>query len=391
MVPASHPDSDEKEFQWRISFSEPERLLVTRFNDVQLMCYILLKIIKNEIIKQQIKEDTLTSYHFKTCMLYMLENTPSELWIPEHLASCLFMCLRQLQAWVEADNCPNYFIPGENMFDRITNKELMLKLGEVLHTILSSDLERLIKAFETDNIGMLMQREIINPEGTFSYNVQYRKLHAMSFVLGILLFERNKILAKRLQMGHIWFDHACIFLYSVMNFLENKQRNVDRTEAETTIAKSLILPFINVAQLSSEVVKKLQENDVSVEQSLTYKAWDQQWQINCYSKLKQASAMLMLGNYQSSEDVLLSVIGRKKISFCSCSTAICYFPHISNIILAKGIRPDITVTEVLAEFFQPCVVFLPNELQITPTVINYEMIRSFAMPPLSGVSPLETL
>lgn len=79
VVSASHPESDEKEFQCRISFPEQERLLVTQFNSVQLMCYILLKIIKNEVVKKKIKEDTLTTYHCKTCMLYMLETTPREL------------------------------------------------------------------------------------------------------------------------------------------------------------------------------------------------------------------------------------------------------------------------------------------------------------------------
>ena len=75
LVSACHPASDEKQFQWRISFSHQERLLVTQFNSVQLKCYILLKIIKKELIQQYIKEDTLTSYHLKTCMLYTLWKT----------------------------------------------------------------------------------------------------------------------------------------------------------------------------------------------------------------------------------------------------------------------------------------------------------------------------
>ena len=120
LVSACHPASDEKHNQWRISFSHQERLLVTQFNSVQLKCYILLKIIKKELIQQYIKEDTLTSYHLKTCMLYILENTPSELWVPENLVGCLIMCLRQIHLWIRDEKIPNYFIPGENMLDRIT-------------------------------------------------------------------------------------------------------------------------------------------------------------------------------------------------------------------------------------------------------------------------------
>lgn len=55
LVPASHPDSDEKEHQWRISFTLQERLLVINFNSVQVKCYILLKIITKEIVNLKIK------------------------------------------------------------------------------------------------------------------------------------------------------------------------------------------------------------------------------------------------------------------------------------------------------------------------------------------------
>ena len=128
VVRAFHPQSNEKELQLRISFSRQEKELVVNFNMVQMKCYVLLKLIKKDIINKQIGEETLTSYHCKTCMFYILENTPEEIWIPENLASCMLMCLRQLRLWAMDGNCPNYFIPGENMFDRISNPDLKIKL-----------------------------------------------------------------------------------------------------------------------------------------------------------------------------------------------------------------------------------------------------------------------
>ena len=68
VVPKDHPKSDEPEKMWRISFSRQERLFVSTFNSVQMKCYILLKLINKEVIKPNIKEKTLTSYHCKTCM-----------------------------------------------------------------------------------------------------------------------------------------------------------------------------------------------------------------------------------------------------------------------------------------------------------------------------------
>ena len=158
LVSACHPASDEKQFQWRISFSHQERLLVTQFNSLQLKCYILLKIIKEELIQQYIKEDTLTSYHLKTCMLYILENTPSELWVPENLVGCVIMCLRQIHLWIRDEKIPNYFIPGENMLDRITKLELRRKLAVRIDWILNCAIRDVLCNLQTDNIGYYLMR-----------------------------------------------------------------------------------------------------------------------------------------------------------------------------------------------------------------------------------------
>ena len=68
-VCVGHPLSDEKYKQWRMSFSLQERYLVSHFNSVQLKCYVLLKIIKKELISKAVGENCLTSYHCKTFML----------------------------------------------------------------------------------------------------------------------------------------------------------------------------------------------------------------------------------------------------------------------------------------------------------------------------------
>ena len=158
VVSACHPASDEKQFQWRISFSHQERLLVTQFNSVQLKCYILLKIIKKELIQQYIKEDTLTSYHLKTCMLYILENTPSELWVPENLVGCLIMCLQQIRLWIRDEKIPNYLIPEENMLDRITKPELRRKLAARIDWILNCDIRDVLCNLQTSDIGYYLRK-----------------------------------------------------------------------------------------------------------------------------------------------------------------------------------------------------------------------------------------
>ena len=111
VVPVGHPNSIEKDKEWRISLSQQERLLVTLFSSVQLKCFGLMKVLKNELTNYKLKGEILTSYHCKTCMLYMVETTPKEFWIPSNLIKCITTCLEKLHAWAKEKYCPNYFIP----------------------------------------------------------------------------------------------------------------------------------------------------------------------------------------------------------------------------------------------------------------------------------------
>ena len=73
-VCVGHPLSYEIEKPWRNSCSLQERYLVSHFNSVQLKCYVLLKIIKKELISKTVGENCLISYQCKTCMVYIIEN-----------------------------------------------------------------------------------------------------------------------------------------------------------------------------------------------------------------------------------------------------------------------------------------------------------------------------
>ena len=261
VVSACHPASDEKKFQWRISFSYQERLLVTQFNSVQLKCYILLKIIKKELIQQEIKEDTLTSYHLKTCMLYTLENTPSELWVPENLVGCLIMCLRQIHLWIRDEKIPNYFIPGENMLDRITKPELRRKLADRIDWILNCAICDVLCNLQTDNIGYyLMIFPIRRRDPPLRLYVRVRSLR---YPLTTTSQARLVITFKCVYqpyIGCLRYDrdsrikHMKEALVHTISDLVGTRRITIHTEEETRKALSLILPFLYLSLLSCEIV-----------------------------------------------------------------------------------------------------------------------------------------
>ena len=325
VVSASHPASDERQFQWRISFSHQERLPVTQFNSVQLKCYILLKIIKKELIKQYIKEDTLTSYHLKTCMLYILENTPSKLWVPENLVGCLIMCLRQIQKWIRDENIPNYFIPEENMLDRITKPELRQKLADRIDWILNCAIPDVVCNLQTDNIGSYLRTFPIRRRDPLL------RLHARVESLRDSLMSASrahpKITFKYVYQPYInclrydrdfRIKHMKEALVHTISDLSGTRRITIHTEEETQRALSLILPFLHLSLLSCEIVQKIDKPTEAVQYILKDNAWSRADPIYSSAKLKQASALLMLGYQQMSLDVLSPFTIIEKVCLCLC-------------------------------------------------------------------------
>ena len=387
LVSACHPASDEKQNQWRISFSHQERLLVTQFNSVQLKCYILLKIIKEELIKQEIKEDTLTSYHFKTCMLYILENTPSELWVPENMVGCLIMCLRQIHLWIRDENIPNYFIPGENMLDRITKPELRRKLAARIDWTLNCDIRNVLCNLQTDNIGSYLRTF---PKRRRDPLVRlYVRVRSLRPPLISASHDRLKITFECVYQPYsecLHYDRESrisqmkeVLMHSISD-LAGTTRITIHTEEETRRALSLFLPFLYLSLLSCEIVQRIDKPIEAVKYILMDNSWFLVDPIYSSAKLKQASALSMLGYQQLSLVVLSSFTVRDKLYLCNC-----YDPDVPDQdiqLLPQAIqdRQDITALELLRDHFQPCVHFFPHEQQITPVAINYEMIRSYVTP-----------
>ena len=385
VVSACHPASDEKQFQWRISFSHQERLFVTQFKSVQLKCYILLKIIKEELIQQYIKEDTLTSYHLKTCMLYILENTPSELWVPENLVGCLIMCLRQIHLWIRDENIPNYFIPGENMLDRITTPELRRKLAARIDWTLNCDIRNVLCNLQTDNIGFyLMRFPIRRRDPLVRLYVRVKSLRSPLITTSQIRLVITFKCVYQPYIGCLRYDRGSRIKYMkevlvhTISDLAGTTRITIHTEEETRRALSLILPFLHLSLLSCEIVQRIDKPTEAVQYILKDNAWFLADPIISSAKLKQASVLSMLGHQQLSFKVLSSFTIADKFAMCDCyEPVVVTGPDLQLLAQVTQDRQDITAVELLREYIQPCVHFFPHEQQITPVAINYEMIRSY--------------
>ncbi|XP_062595981.1 uncharacterized protein LOC134257371 [Saccostrea cucullata] len=155
----STPDSIQ---EWRISFSLAEQKLVYSMNHTQFLSYGLLKIFLKEVINVNGSSPVLCSYFLKTALFWLIQTNNSLNWTPENLLLCFWQCFKLLIFWVFTGECPNFFIPQNNMF--------RLKLTGSIQTLLFNKLNELY----CKGISSLLLSETLRP--FLSQAILYRAL-----------------------------------------------------------------------------------------------------------------------------------------------------------------------------------------------------------------------
>ncbi|KAL3865124.1 hypothetical protein ACJMK2_006753 [Sinanodonta woodiana] len=137
LAPVGCKQDPSQDIQWRYSFNEAERRLVTSFNGTQAKCYALLKRIISEFVKPWFSDDVITSYHLKTLMFWTVEEIDFQAWVPAKLVECIFIVLKRLTQCIEDEICPSYFIPNENLFQERATLVHKADVLAIMHNILS--------------------------------------------------------------------------------------------------------------------------------------------------------------------------------------------------------------------------------------------------------------
>ena len=132
-VPIGSKESKNGHFQWRISFSVGEKLLIYSFTHTQLLCYALMKILIKDVVNRDKQcKDLICSYYIKNIIFWVSEETSLSIWRPENFIPCFMRCLRRLIYCLEYGICLHYFIPKINMFEnKIEENERQMLLGHL--------------------------------------------------------------------------------------------------------------------------------------------------------------------------------------------------------------------------------------------------------------------
>ena len=118
LVPVGHPDSVNKDIEWRWSFSVAEKELVLNLPDKMTLCMLILKSVKKTHWRgfEDSTQKAFCSYYIKTACLWVCEERAVEDF------TVMDLC-REVIDWItrayQRKTMPHYFIPGQNLINHI--------------------------------------------------------------------------------------------------------------------------------------------------------------------------------------------------------------------------------------------------------------------------------
>ena len=316
----------------------------------------------------------------------MIEITPKEFWIPKNLVCCLLECLKLIYRLAKAAYCPNYFICKENIFDGKVDNYLSQKLSTAIIKIYSN-IESSLQQIQCQSLGELLKSPLpfLNP-----VSFEYGKHSTIPACIAQFSSERNKMIAMASSIKTEEFvQNLC---WKAMQ-LEGDMMMKGYTQDEIKEVSNIGLPYIQPTLLSTMVALKLQQNESEkeIKQFLQTEKFHETFVHFDSLKLKTANIMHMLGYVQESKSELESLKKQTRISICGCKKKnklqmVNMVEQITKLSIELG-TCDIKITDskeyvtidvdCQQAFVSSCVVFVPTEKQITPTVIQYDMIRTF--------------
>ena len=138
LAPVGSKESPHEHLEWRISFVLMEKTILQSLSHSQFMCYGLLKLYLKEILDSfEEINDLVSSYFMKTLLLWEIQTNSQHNVGPVSLLQVFLNCLQRLYTCVKEENCPNFFIPENNMFkNRIygKSKQTLQHILELLFT-----------------------------------------------------------------------------------------------------------------------------------------------------------------------------------------------------------------------------------------------------------------
>lgn len=368
VVKKGHPSSSEIDLEWRISLTLQERKLVFNFSDVQHKCYVVLKMINRDIIYDKEHEECITTYHWKTCLFYVIEENKRDVWEKNLFFHCIGLCIWKMLAWVIVDFCPNYFIPKENLFDGKLNNSLrnslIIKLVKLLY-----DGPNFLFDIKSNNLGDYFSSRG-SPEEIQSLQAKSEKLYQEMLYSIIALpvgFTMNSFSQYLVNNKH---SNLIETLWSMVRRIEKADPISDYSANETRRAICILAPFIYTSLASNISVMSMSTWQSSLGNFLLFGSYTYFIKGGLMGYLKLISVLYAFGCYADCAwylDHCDEEFIKNNPSICSC-----LFPSEITFMSTKHLN-------CLQNEIYTCVFFLKTELQIIPDALKYEIFKGLGI------------
>jgi len=365
-IPQGHPNShpNDRKLQWRLSTTLTEQALMFDFTEIQLLVYILLKMLRIECIKPKLG-DNFSTFHIKTAMLFTIEKLPPQTWHIENMVFCATDCINTLIQWANHGVCPHFTMGGVNLFDGKLSDADRKKLEASL-TNVKKDIMCFICNLKMDMFGMLvLQGNVYNTK-------QKHQIQALAPIWGkIQINTHNFIMIMNTQANVLNVNAAVVYITNNLTNLCALQINGSELQRE---AADLLLPFVygTLANIMASTCIVLRQ---PVAQGII-NLYQLSFECDLMSgKLKYASMLYSSGQYDQAADMLNlceSLLG-PDVGFICGSNNRSYVCH-SYTFLVKGLNTN--TVDLLRTSYTSCIKFCKHELPCVPEHLQYEMYRT---------------
>ncbi|CAC5399317.1 unnamed protein product [Mytilus coruscus] len=354
LVRKGHVLSTEQNFEWRISLTLQERKLIFDLTDVQFKCYVVLKMLNRDIINME----CITSYHWKTCLFYVIEENNWDVWRKANLFQCVKLCITRMLDWVRQGFCPNYFILSENMFDgklphdlrTVSENKLLKLLGDgfsFLKHVKSDKMRDYFEARRSPEITHRLRRDSLKAYKDVIYKTNIQTVEAAMYEFCLYLtYEKRTNLIE--------------LLWHMLVRIQQTDHITEHTTEETRRSLLLLTPYIYTSLASNISALCIRQPNVQGGLSGYLKFIYVLYALGCYKECKWFLDQLDEETIKNSRSYC---IGH---SYDSIYAAIS--PMVVNIIGMSQLS------------MSTCVSFMPTELPIIPDAVKFEVFKYSTIP-----------
>ncbi|XP_052790137.1 uncharacterized protein LOC128224361 [Mya arenaria] len=369
LVPQGHAESDQSKLEWRFSTLLIERLIMFDLNILKIQVYTFLKILRKTFFKPLVG-DRLSTFHFKTALLFTLETYPPEIWQERNLLQCVIYCLKTLQRWFKLRYCPHYTISGVDLFVGKLRKWEFPLLSTVLSDMIDNIMDY-VSQIEMDQIGVRIG------DGHVAVKTRYQNTIATAWNC----FNHSLFAIANISWTTVTENDT---VFEILDMITRVREMVAKSDIRAELIHAMKFMYQMLASISASTRLRLNE-PISLD---TYSLYEASLDSDLTSsRLKFASMLYCSGQYERAELMLAqteSLLHADVWQWCPCAERTRQEPteRFKDTIF------KLNAIEVIKSHVAFSVVFNSLEICCMPAFLVYELYRTIGPKDVQHRHPL---